>query len=81
MDDNLSLVEESTQFLAAGAQMIDPDRSIGEDQIFLDRRRGMFFKCGMVPPREAKRRALSRSMSAFRASRSNAVFSDTPVNF
>ncbi len=43
-------------------------------------RRGGFFNPGIVPPRDARRRALSRSISALRASRSNAAFSATPVN-
>src|SRR5438552_11252131 len=37
--------------------------------------RGTFFKCGIVPPRDANLRALSRSIRALRASRTNAVFS------
>src|ERR1700719_1059649 len=43
-------------------------------------RRGIALNFGMVPPREASRRALSRSMRAFSASRIKAVFSVTPVN-
>ena len=43
-------------------------------------RRGIFFNFGMVPSRDANRRALSRSMRALSASRISAVFSATPVN-
>jgi hypothetical protein len=35
----------------------------------------------MVPPKDASLRALSRSMRALSASRINAVFSSTPVNY
>lgn len=80
VDNDLPLVEMTAEFLAARAQMIDPDRSVGENQSFPGWRRGIFFKRGIVPPKEASLRALSRSMSALRASRSKAVFSATPVN-
>src|SRR4029077_2850641 len=80
MDRNLARVQCALQFLVAGAEVVDPDRRIGEDQCFPGRRRRMFFNPGMEPPKAAKRRALSRSMRALRASRINAVFSSTPVN-
>jgi hypothetical protein len=82
MDHNLPMVEMLPHFLVSGAEMVDPDGRIREDQ--LDRtlvlpglRRGMFFKPGIVPPKDANLRALSRSMRALRASRINAVFSAT----
>src|SRR5208282_3113929 len=62
------------------AEVVDPDGGICEDQRARARRRGVFLNLGMVPPREANRRALSRSISAFSASRIKAVFSATPVN-
>src|ERR1700756_5181273 len=80
MDDNLPQAEESAHFGVARAQMINPDRGVGEDQFFPGRRRGTFFTPGMVPPSDASLRALSRSMRALSASRINAVFSATPVN-
>src|SRR5271166_3278076 len=40
----------------------------------------ILFNSGMVPPRDANLRALSRSISALSASRINTVFSATPVN-
>jgi hypothetical protein len=69
-------------------EVVDPDGGIGEDQFVPapDRlvrrllRREIFFNFGMVPPREANLRALSRSIRALRASRIKSVFSDTPVN-
>ena len=41
-------------------------------------RRGMFFNPGIVPPRAASLRAASRSVMAFRACRSDAVFFAIP---
>src|SRR5579864_1697769 len=79
MDHNLARVQGFLQVLVARAEMIDPDRRVGEDQCFPGRRRGMVFNLGMEPPRAAKRRALSRSIRALRASRINAVFSFVPV--
>ena len=42
-------------------------------------RRGMFFNPGIVPPRAASLRAASRSVRAFRAFRSDALFFVTPL--
>jgi hypothetical protein len=44
------------------------------------RLRGMSSRSGIVPPRDASLRALSRSISDLRASRTSAVFSVIPVN-
>ena len=79
MNDNLPLAQSLLQIFVARTEMVDPDRSVRENQfrrsLFSPRRRPMFFKLGIVPPREANRRALSRSMRALRASRTRAVFS------
>ena len=80
MDHNVPLVKMLAQFSVSGTEMVDPNRRIGENQFGRTRRRGIFFNCGIVPPRDANLRALSRSMRALRASRTNAVFSATPVN-
>ena len=84
MNNNLPLAQSVLQVFVARTEMVDPDRSVRENQfrrsLFSLRRRLMFFKPGIVPPREANRRALSRSISALRASRIRAVFSATPVN-
>src|SRR6202522_4135115 len=80
MDHNIPLVEMLTHFFISEAEVVDPDRRIGENQICRARWRGIFFNPGIVPPREASRRALTRSMRALRASRISAVFSVTPVN-
>jgi len=58
--------------------VVDPGGGIREDQFCLVLRGGGFFNPGIVPPRDAKRRALSPSMRALRASRIKAVFSATP---
>lgn len=47
-------------------QMIDPDRTVDEDQE--DRRLRGAFACGSLPPSRAKRRAASRAINARRAS-------------
>src|ERR1017187_2980810 len=85
MDRNVPFVKKLAHFLVSGTEMVDPDRGICENQFgrtLLIRilRRGILFNSGIVPPRDANLRALSRSMRALRASRINAVFSATPVN-
>jgi hypothetical protein len=80
MDDDLPSIEKLLEFLVARAEMIDPDRSIRENRLDRVLRRGVLFKPGIDPPMDANRRALSRSISALRASRTKAVFSATPVN-
>src|SRR2546423_5556482 len=80
MDHDLSLIQMLAQILVFRTQVVDPDGGVGQNQRGAGRRRGMFFIPGMVPPRDANRRALSRSMRAFSASRIRAVFSSTPVN-
>ena len=73
-------VEQCGERLVARPQMVDPDRRIGQDHAALDRRRGGGVRPGWLPPRRAKRRALSRSMSALSASRTRLDFSFKPVS-
>src|ERR1700690_3527089 len=80
MDHNVPLVKTLTHFLVSRTEVVDPNRGIRENQFGRPLRRGIFFNSGIVPPRDANLRALSRSMRALRASRINAVFSATPVN-
>src|SRR5260370_1273733 len=85
MDRNIPVVKVLAHFFASGPEVVDPNGCIGENQFGRTLpgrtlRRGTFFNCGIVPPNEANLRALSRSMRAFRASRTNAVFSAIPVN-
>jgi len=60
--------------------MINPNRRVGKNQLDFALRRGIAFSSGMLPPKAANLRALSRSIRALRASRTSAVFSATPVN-
>ena len=62
------------------AEMLDPNRRIDQDHAPADRRLGGALRSGSVPPRRAKRRALSRSISALSASRIRLDFSLSPVN-
>jgi hypothetical protein len=80
MNKYLPLAKKPTHIFASRAQVINPNRGIGEDQFDFALRRGIGLSSGMVPPRDANRRALSRSINALRASRTSAVFSATPVN-
>lgn len=79
MNRNLASIQPFAHLFVVKPEMIDPNRSIGEDQP-RPRRRGIFFNPGIVPPSAASLRPLSRSMSALSASRTKAVFSPTPVN-
>jgi len=67
MRQHLAGFEQARQRAVAGTQVIDPDRGIG-------------FSSGSLPPRRARRPALSRSIKARRASRTKADFSFRPVN-
>jgi hypothetical protein len=79
MDHNPAMTEMLPHLFDSGTQMINPNGRIGENQSFT-LRRGTCLRSGMLLPRDANRRALSRSIRALRASRSRAVFSATPVN-
>jgi hypothetical protein len=63
----------------AVAEVVDPNRGVDEDHWLAARRRGIGVSAGSVPPRRARRRALSRSIRALRPSRTSNVFSFTPV--
>jgi len=84
MDHNLPIVQMLPHFFVYRAvsrtKVVNPNRGVRENQFCPGLRRGIFFNFGMVPCRDAKRRALSRSMRALSASRISAVFSATPVN-
>jgi hypothetical protein len=72
-------VQQGNEALIAGTQMIDPDRGIDQDHAEPGRLRGTGFNCPSLPPRRARRRALSRSIKARKPSLTKAVFSATPV--
>src|SRR5208282_6158013 len=80
MDYDLPLLKMPAHLLIFRPKVINPDRRIRENQCGRSLRRGTAFNLGIVPPSDANLRALSRSMRALRASRTNAVFSSTPVN-
>jgi hypothetical protein len=74
---NTTAIQMRDEFRHAGAQMIDPDRGVDEDQAIF--RRGVGARSGSEPPRRASRRALSLSIRAFKASRTRLDFSFRPV--
>src|SRR5271165_656789 len=71
-------IEQYGQCRVARPQMIDPDRRVYEDHDRADRRLGGAMRLGSLPPRRASRRALSRSIRAFSASRMRLDFSSRP---
>src|SRR6266702_2702473 len=79
MREHLPPLKQLLQCDVALAEVIDPNRSIDQDH-FAVRRRVTGINSGSLPPRLASRRALSRSISAFNASRISADFSLMPVN-
>src|SRR3974390_2072693 len=80
MGQDLVVVEESDKGLVAPAEMVDPNRRVNQDHFRAVRRRRGVFRRGSLPPKRAKRRALSRSINALSASRTIADFSFKPVN-
>src|SRR6185437_3019237 len=80
MHHKQALMKVFGNILVTCSQVFNPNRCIGENHRLRDRRRGTFLISGIVPPSEASRRALPRSIKAFKASRINAAFSSTPVN-
>jgi hypothetical protein len=80
MDDNLAKMEMLAHLFDSVAEMVNPNGGVRKNQLALGLRRGMRLSLGIVPPRAANLRALSRSIKALRASRISVAFSDTPVN-
>ena len=78
--DHIALVKMLAHHFVSGAKVVDPYGGICENQFGRTLRRGIAFSPGIVLPRDANLRALSRSIRALRASRISAVFSATPVN-
>jgi hypothetical protein len=78
------IVEQSNQKIVVLAKVVYPDGSVHQyaahSFAMLDCLRGIDIKSGSEPPNNAKRLALSRSIKACNPSRTNAVFSCTPVN-
>lgn len=73
--------QQLCQQLIACTQMVNPDRSIHQyhNQSLSEYRRETSSTCGSLPPNNANRRALSRSIKAFKPSRTMALFSPIPI--
>jgi hypothetical protein len=80
MYEDLAGLKQARQNNVATAQMINPDRRIDQDHVGFGRRRGTGCNFGSLPPRLARRWALSRSINAVNAARINAERSFKPVN-
>jgi len=82
MHHNTATFQQSSKSLAVSTQMIDPHRGVCQYHYVSspDWRRGIGSNCGSLPPKSAKRRALSRSIKAFKPSRTIALFSLAPLN-
>jgi hypothetical protein len=78
---HLFTAEQRLEPFVPPAEVVDPDGGVDEDHaaraVRLRGGRSRFFS---VPPRSARRRALSRAMRASRPIRTKAVFSVTPVS-
>ncbi|MCB1906881.1 MAG: hypothetical protein KDH15_05880 [Rhodocyclaceae bacterium] len=74
-----AVVEDSDEIVVDLPEVVDPDRRIDQDHAGSERRRGVAFGSGPVPPRRARRFALSRSIIARSAYRTNADSAEAPV--
>src|SRR5882724_956148 len=81
MNDHIAAFEQRDEIRDALAEVVDPDRRIGENQTpAADRLLGTGVSCGCVPPSFASRRALSRSIRALSPSRNTVERSCSPVS-
>ena len=81
MNQHISITEKRLQTPVSATKMVNPNGGIDENHATRsDLRRLTGFKRGSVPPSFARRRALSRAMSASSPRRTRAVFFETPVN-
>jgi len=80
MGPHTCLIEQSGEPMIPATQMIDPDGRVDQDHPGPERRRGEDFNSGSDAPNRARRRALSRSISARKPSRTRAALSGTPVS-
>src|ERR1700712_2291010 len=78
MGHHMAVLEKDSEVWVADSQMIDPDRGVDQDHAGVCRL-GIAFTPGSLPASWARRRALSRSINARSAWRTNAVFSVVPV--
>lgn len=81
MAEYFPVIEERLQVGVARAEVLDPNGRINENHAALtERRRRTGRRPFSVPPRSARRRALSLAMRASRPRRTSEVFSLTPVS-
>src|SRR5512145_699718 len=81
MAKDMPVKQQRFQPFASNSQMLDPNRSIDQNHaMLLDRRLRIRRRRFSVPPRSARRRALSFAIRASNPKRTNEVFSLTPVN-
>jgi hypothetical protein len=79
VDADLRILQQVDQACLRSVKMVDPHRRIDQDHA--ERRwRGADAARGSLPPRPARRRELSRAMSASKPSRTNVDFDDCPVS-
>jgi hypothetical protein len=76
---HLRIAQERNQTIVAVAKVIHPYGGVNDDHAARVLRRRAGSSCGSEPPSRAKRRALSRSISAASASRISAGFCEMPV--
>ena len=82
MDHNHLFIQERVQSEISSAKVIDPYGRVDQSHGLggAERLRGIDFSPGIVPPKAASRRALSRAINALRPACTSAVFSSIPVN-
>ncbi len=80
MAQNPILIEQKHQLWVRRAEMVNPDRAVRKDQAADERRRGISFSCGSVPPSLASRRAASRATRASSPIRTRVLRSLMPVS-
>lgn len=82
MTEHEVFVEQLGERMTLASQVVHPDRRVGQRHrpSVGGRRRGAGRRSFSLPPRAARRRALSRAMSASSPRRTRAVFSLTPVS-
>jgi len=79
VSQHLGFLEKRGELRISDPEVVDPDRGVDEDHADVVRRLGIALKAGSLPASWARRRALSRSISARSACRTSALFSLVPV--
>jgi hypothetical protein len=79
VDQHLAVYQQLLQLRVAPTKVVYPNRSI--DKYHADRLLGTLERLLSVPPKLAKRFALSLAIRACRPRRTKVVFSETPVSF